>query len=93
MHIDPIAVLPTQGDIVSRGPLASSFEAALGSAADALSNALAHADALAATVASGKATIADAAIARAKADVMLEIAAVAAARVSGSITTLLQTQV
>ncbi len=70
-----------------------SFGEALGSAVDSLAGALSKADALAASVASGKANIADAAITRAKADVMLEVAAITAARVSGAITALLQTQV
>ena len=83
MPIDPTAALPVTHDAVRRDPPSQSFGAVMASAADAL----------AATVASGKASIAEAAIARAKADVMLEVAAVAASRVSGSITTLLQTQV
>jgi flagellar hook-basal body complex protein FliE len=93
MQIEPIAALRGMRDAVLRAPADVSFGDALGSAIDGLSGTLAHADALAANVASGKATIADASIARAKADVMLEVAAIAAARVSGAISQLLQTQV
>ena len=93
MRIDPIGALPIVGISVQRSQQPPSFEVAMGSAADALADALSHADGLAEKVASGKASIAEAAIARAKADVMLEIAAVAASRVSGTITALLQTQV
>lgn len=71
----------------------SGFAKALTSAVDGLSAALNRADALAAGAAAGKTSIADAAIARAKADVLLQIEAVAASRVSGAIATLLQTQV
>jgi flagellar hook-basal body complex protein FliE len=70
-----------------------SFTDALGRALDNLSGALSQADALAAGVAVNRAGVAQAAIARAKADTILEIAAIAAARVSGVITQLLQTQV
>jgi flagellar hook-basal body complex protein FliE len=93
MQIEMINAMPAMNDAVLRGPKQPSFADALGSAADAMTAALNRADTLAAAVASGKAGIADAAIARAKADVMLEVAAIAASRVSGAISTLLQTQV
>ena len=93
MHIEPISALPALRETVLSSRHAPSFEAALGSAADMLSNALARADALAAAVGSDKANIAEAAIARAKADVMLEVAAIAASRLSSAISTLWQTQV
>jgi flagellar hook-basal body complex protein FliE len=93
MQIDAISAMPAMRDAVIRGPQGAMFADALGSAADALTTALSRADALASGVAAGKSNIADAAIARAKADVMLEVAAIAASRVSGAITTLLQTQV
>ena len=93
MQIESISPLRVTRDAVLRGRADVSFGDALGSAIDGLSHALARADTLAATVASGKAGIAEASIARAKADVMLEVAAIAAARVSGAISQLLQTQV
>lgn len=93
MQIEAIGAMPAMNDALVRGPKQVSFADALGSAADAMTTALARADALASAVAAGKADIADAAIARAKADVMLEVAAIAASRVSGAISTLLQTQV
>jgi flagellar hook-basal body complex protein FliE len=73
-------------------PVPASFREALGNAIDSLSGALANADALAVSAAGKQANIADAAVARAKADVMLEVAAVASAKVSGAISQLLQTQ-
>jgi|GEM_PF-3370783 len=93
MQIESIGAMPAMNDALVRSPKQTSFADALGSAADAMTTALTRADALASAVAAGKANIADAAIARAKADVMLEVAAIAASRVSGAITTLLQTQV
>lgn len=54
---------------------------------------LQHADEAAALMAAGHGSIASAAVARAKADVALEVAVIAASRVSGAIATLLQTQV
>lgn len=93
MQIEPISALGGAQNAVLRRFDGGSFGDALGSAIDGLAGALTKADALAASVAAGKANIAEAAIARAKADVMLEVAAIAAARVSGAITTLMQTQV
>ncbi len=84
-------IVPLQNAVL-REPQAASFSEALGNALDALSGALNKADALAASAAERKTDIADATIARAKADVMLEVAAIAAAKVSGAITQLLQTQ-
>jgi flagellar hook-basal body complex protein FliE len=92
VQINPIPAIGVMPDMGSQAPKASSFADAMGAAADALTSALSHADALAGDVASGKGSIAEAAIARAKADVMLEVAAVAASRVSGTISVLLQTQ-
>src|ERR1700736_6373155 len=60
---------------------------------DGLSSVLRRADESAARLAIGGGSVAEASIARAKADVLLEVAAVAASRVSGAISTLLQTQV
>lgn len=72
---------------------AHTFTTALGDALDGLAASLSQADGLAAAFAVGKGNIAAAAIARAKADVALEIAAVAASRVTGAISVLMQTQV
>jgi flagellar hook-basal body complex protein FliE len=93
MQIEAINAMPAMRDAVIRVPQGATFADALGSAVDALTTALSRANALASEVAAGKSNIADAAIARAKADVMLEVAAIAASRVSGAISTLLQTQV
>lgn len=104
MQIEPIASIsagavelirprPVLQQAVLRTSEGGSFGEALGSAVDSLAGALSKADALAASLASGKTNIAEASIARAKADVMLEVAAIAAARISGAITQLLQTQV
>jgi len=71
----------------------NAFGAMLGGALENLTQALNQADGLASAVALGKGGIADAAIARAKADVALEVAAVAAARITGAISVLMQTQV
>lgn len=85
------AIVPLQNAVL-REPEAPSFGEALGNALDSLSGALNNADALAASAAAKKTDIAEATVARAKADVMLEVAAIAAAKVSGAITQLLQTQ-
>jgi flagellar hook-basal body complex protein FliE len=96
---EPVAAIETLGAssvplrnalLITSGP--QSFGDALASAVDSLSNALVDADDLAVSAVAKKADIADAAIARAKADVMLEVAAIASAKVSGAIAQLLQTQ-
>ncbi|HKW45460.1 MAG TPA: flagellar hook-basal body complex protein FliE [Candidatus Eremiobacteraceae bacterium] len=68
------------------------FAAALTAMTDGVAGAVDAADRSAATLAAGNGDVAAAAIARAKADVALEIASVAASRVSSAITALLQTQ-
>lgn len=73
-------------------PEGASFSETLTSALDSLSGALEKADSLAAAVPEKKADIADASIARAKADVMLEVAAITASRISGALSQLMQTQ-
>lgn len=93
MQINPITPLTAMPEVETSHPPVTSFADAMGAAADSLTGALSHADALAGDIAAGKGSIAEAAIARAKADVMLEVAAVAASRVSGAISVLLQTQV
>jgi len=92
MQIVPIPALGVMPEAAPQPPQRVSFADILGATADALTSALSRADAMASEVATGKGSIADAAIARAKADVMLEVAAVAASRVRGAISVLLQTQ-
>lgn len=93
MQIQPITPLAAMPEFEASAPPKASFADALGAAADTLASTLSRADELAGEVAGGKGSIAEASIARAKADIMLEVAAVAASRVSGAISTLLQTQV
>jgi len=71
----------------------SSFGDALASALGSASDALQGANEQAALLAAGGGDIAGASIARAKADVALEVDSVAASRVSGAVNSLLQTQV
>ncbi|HEY7981315.1 MAG TPA: flagellar hook-basal body complex protein FliE [Candidatus Eremiobacteraceae bacterium] len=68
------------------------FAAALAAMTDGVAGAVNAADHSAALLAAGKGDVEAAAIARAKADVALEIASVAASRVSAAMTALLQTQ-
>jgi flagellar hook-basal body complex protein FliE len=96
---EPVAAIETLGaatvtlqNALLVKPSTQSFGETLASAVDSLSSALSNADALAVSAVAKKADIADAAIARAKADVMLEVAAIASAKVSGAIAQLLQTQ-
>lgn len=71
----------------------SAFAAALGALVDGAGDAVARADGLAGALAVGKASVADAAIARAKADTMLDVLAAFASRVNSAVTTITQTQV
>ena len=88
--VSPSAAEPSPaGESAVRG---GSFGDMLAAALDRTAVALDRADGGAAAVAAGSGSIADASIARARADVALEIAAVAASRVSGALNTLLQTQ-
>lgn len=73
-------------------PAPQSFADVLGNAIDAVSGSLEKADALSIAAASKPGDIADAAVARARADVMLDVAAVTAAKISGAVGQLLQTQ-
>jgi flagellar hook-basal body complex protein FliE len=77
------------GDAVSGG---ARFAATLAAMTDSVAGAVGAADRSAAMLAAGTGDVAATAIARAKADVALEIASVAASRVSSAITALLQTQ-
>ncbi|MFI5388999.1 MAG: flagellar hook-basal body complex protein FliE [Candidatus Eremiobacterales bacterium] len=71
----------------------SSFRDALASALGGATDALHGADVEAAVLAGGGGDVVSASIARAKADVALEVISVAASRVSGAVNSLLQTQV
>lgn len=94
MSIQPIngfaLALDTERSAGGAGP---SFAATLGAVVDGVSHVVAAADGAAGALAAGKASVADAAITRAKADTMLEVLATAASRVSASVMALLQTQV
>lgn len=72
---------------------ASSFGDALARALEGTSDALHGADEQAVQLAAGSGDVAGASIARAKADVALEVVSVAASRISGAVNSLLQTQV
>ncbi len=90
--IEPIAALRPAVLVEgapAAGPSAGSSFAAL---VDQAQRSLEGADGAAAALAAGHGGVAEAAIARAKADVMLEVAAITASRVSNAVSTLLQTQ-
>jgi flagellar hook-basal body complex protein FliE len=70
-----------------------SFGDVLADALDGTASAVARADGLADAVALGSGDVVAASVARAKADVLLEVVSVAASRVGGAINALLQTQV
>lgn len=93
MAIEAIAAT-TPAVLIERTPAtASGSPASFAQLLDGASAALARADTAAAMLAAGKGNVAEAAIARAKADVVLEVAAIASSRASNAISTLLQTQV
>jgi flagellar hook-basal body complex protein FliE len=75
---------------VNRSP---AFGDVLAAAVDDATSALVRADTLASGVAAGTGNVIAASVARAKADLLLEILAVGASRVSGALNALLQTQV
>ena len=83
------AALPSTVSASTRSSFGDALASALGGAAEALHGA----DVDAAVLAGGGGDIAGASIARAKADVALEVISVAASRVSGAVNSLLQTQV
>jgi flagellar hook-basal body complex protein FliE len=68
------------------------FAQTLAAALDGAAGAADHADMLAGAVALGSGNVVEASVARAKADVLLEIVSVAAARVGNALNSLLQTQ-
>lgn len=83
-----------QPGLPATGPSkASSFGDALARALEGTSDALHGADEQAVQLAAGSGDVAGASIARAKADVALEVVSVAASRISGAVNSLLQTQV
>jgi flagellar hook-basal body complex protein FliE len=83
---------PETGYADNAGAGGARFAATLAAMTDGAAGAVGAADRSVAMLAAGNGDVAAAAIARAKADVALEIASVAASRVSSAITTLLQTQ-
>jgi flagellar hook-basal body complex protein FliE len=89
----PISAADEIASLRGAAPGARSFGDALAAAIDGASNAIDHADGSAALVAAGNGDVVAASVARAKADVVLEIVSAAAARVSGALNALLQTQV
>jgi flagellar hook-basal body complex protein FliE len=95
MNIDGIAPAPATSDlaVVAPRPAGGTFGAALADAIDGAAGAIDRADGLAGAVAIGGGDVVQASIARAKADVMLEVVAATASRVSGALNSLLQTQV
>lgn len=70
----------------------STFGKMLERALEGATTAVANADSRAASVAAGSGDVAGASLARAKADVLLEIVSVTASRVSAALNALLQTQ-
>jgi flagellar hook-basal body complex protein FliE len=94
MNVAQIAALePLDRSIRSSEPTnRPTFAQTLAAALDGAAGAADHADMLAGAVALGSGSIAEAAVARAKADVLLEIVSVAAARVGNALNSLLQTQ-
>lgn len=97
MNTEAIAAIeqsPTFATASAVRPTAlGAFARTLAAALDGASDAIARADGKAGAVAAGSHDVAGAAIARAKADVALEIVSVAAARISGALNALSQTQV
>jgi flagellar hook-basal body complex protein FliE len=87
----PLSAEPENGFAGNAGAGAS-FATMLASMTDTAAGAVGAADRSAAMLAGGRGDVAATAIARAKADIALEIASVAASRVSSAITSLLQTQ-
>jgi flagellar hook-basal body complex protein FliE len=88
--VPPVASTDFQPDAGQSG--GARFASALAAMTDGAAAAVSAADQSAALLAAGHGDVAATAIARAKADVALEIASVAASRVSAALTALLQTQ-
>jgi flagellar hook-basal body complex protein FliE len=95
MNVAPVQAfeLPQASDgAPSRAP-GHSFASALAAVIDDAATALDQADGKAGAMAVGAGSVVDASIARAKADVALDVVSVTASRVSGALNSLLQTQV
>ena len=93
MNVDPVG---RGGGVAQPAPAVTTgkaFADILAAAIDSTQAAVGSADDSAAAVAAGGGSVMQAALDRARADVALEIASVAASRVSGALNSLLQTQV
>ncbi len=93
MNVEPVGQFAVVGPSGSGAPPARAFSDVLAEALDSAQSALGAADGGAAAVAAGSGGVMEASLARARADVALEVASAAASRVSGALNTLLQTQV
>jgi flagellar hook-basal body complex protein FliE len=95
MNVAPVQAFefPQTSDGAPSQVPGNSFGNALAAAIDDAATALEQADGKAGAMAVGAGGIVDASIARAKADVALEVVSVAASRISGALNSLLQTQV
>ena len=96
MNVEPVPAVALVGASPSDGArvaVSQTFGAALADALRCADDAVRAADDRAAALAAGSGSIVDASIARAKADVALDVVSVAASRVSGAVESLLQTQV
>lgn len=96
MNVQPVGSAgqpPHWEDRAARPGAQASFGDVLAAAVDGASAAVEQADARAGEIAAGSGNVVAASVARAKADVVLEIVSVAASRISGAINSLLQTQV
>ena len=91
--IEPVADLRPAINIENQPAARAGGAQVFAAMLDGANAALERADVASSLLAAGKGSIAEAAILRAKADVALEIAAVAASRAGAAITALLQTQV
>ena len=96
MNVEALQRIPSarsEGETSGFAPARRSFGDVLAAALDGAADAVEHADRLAGAVAAGSGSVVDASVARAKADVLLEIVSVAASRLSGALNSLIQTQV
>jgi len=93
--VDGVTALPgapgADSSLAKQG--ARPFSDVLADALDGTAGAVAHADELASAVALGSGDVVATSVARAKADVLLEVVSVAASRLGSAINALLQTQV
>ena len=91
MNIVPLSIEAAPAR--TSAPPRSSFGDAMAAALDSAAAATSLADREAAGVSTGGADVMGASLTRAKADVLLDVVAVAASRISSAINTLMQTQV